>query len=230
MSFTGFLEVNIAFAVAAIIGVVALLVAFVLVAVVAASAVVDLRHDGFGNRKRKGGWGELGGSRCSGRLPCCCSLVGFCCCLYSTSSSCCWLRSAYAWQVLWGLCIPFAVFKGECFLPYSGKIICVLLPLRVLQSMIRLHVFCSTVAVLLPGKVGGCGWLYSSFLSQSQKRHQSHKGHKAKETNKDRKPNNGRKPQKPQKKRNQQSPKPQRSRRSQEAKKPKSQKHQNTLI
>ena len=48
-----FLQPNLAVAVAAAIASVALLVAVVLV------VVVDLRHDGFKNKEREGGWGGL---------------------------------------------------------------------------------------------------------------------------------------------------------------------------
>ena len=87
-----FLPPNLAVAVAAAIASVALLVAVVIV-------VVDLRHDGFKN-KREGGWGggrsaspprRLGGSRCSVLLPCCCSLIGFVVAGFVPYSSCCWL-------------------------------------------------------------------------------------------------------------------------------------------
>ena len=91
-----FLQPNLAAAVAAAIASVALLVAVVI--------VVDLRHDGFKNKEREGGWGggrsasrprRLGGSRCSVPLPCCCSLVGFVVAGFVPYSSCCWLFCRY---------------------------------------------------------------------------------------------------------------------------------------
>ena len=90
------------------------------VPVVAASAVVDLRHDGFGNKKRKGGRAQgcppkaLGGSTCNGRLPCCCSLVGFCCCRYFGTSGFVGFAPLMFGR-FFGLRIPFALFKGLCF-------------------------------------------------------------------------------------------------------------------
>ena len=85
-----FLQPNLAVAVVAAIASVAFLVAVVIV-------VLDLRHDGFKNKEREGGWGEGAAPTpqgawegCSVLLLCCCSLVGFVVVGFVPYSSCCW--------------------------------------------------------------------------------------------------------------------------------------------